>query len=42
MPYLVGGASRAGKSTLARRLLMERSIPYFSIDILMMGVATTS
>ena len=39
MLYLVGGASRAGKSTLARRLLVERRIPYFSIDILMMGFA---
>lgn len=39
MLYLVGGASRAGKSMLARKLLMQRHIPYFSIDILMMGLA---
>ena len=39
MLYLVGGASRAGKSMLARKLLMQRHIPYFSIDILMMGFA---
>jgi hypothetical protein len=39
MLYLLGGASRAGKSKLARRLLDERRIPYFSFDILMMGLA---
>jgi hypothetical protein len=38
MLYLVGGASRAGKSLLARKLLAERGIPYFSLDILMMGL----
>jgi hypothetical protein len=38
MLYLVGGASRSGKSLLARRLLMRQHIPYFSIDILMMGL----
>jgi hypothetical protein len=38
MLYLVGGASRAGKSRLARKLLTERQIPYFSLDILMMGL----
>jgi len=37
--YLVGGASRAGKSFLARRLLLQQHIPYFSLDILMMGLA---
>lgn len=39
MLYLVGGASRAGKSTLARRLLLEKQVPYFPIDALMMGFA---
>ena len=39
MLYLVGGASRSGKSTIARRLLQQHGIPYFSIDILMMGFA---
>jgi hypothetical protein len=39
MLYLVGGASRAGKSTLARRLLVQCGIPYFSLDVLMMGLA---
>jgi hypothetical protein len=38
MLYLLGGASRAGKSTLARRLLIERSIAYFSLDVLVMGL----
>jgi hypothetical protein len=39
MLYLLGGPSRAGKSALARRLLREAGIPYFSLDVLMMGVA---
>jgi hypothetical protein len=39
MLYLVGGVSRAGKSFLARRLLTQHRIPYFSLDILMMGFA---
>jgi hypothetical protein len=37
MLYFVGGASRAGKSSLARKLLMQHYIPYFSVDMLMMG-----
>jgi len=39
MLYLLGGASRAGKSKLARRLLVARQVPYLPIDILMMGIA---
>ncbi|MHB0875813.1 MAG: hypothetical protein ACYC5O_07190 [Anaerolineae bacterium] len=39
MLYLLGGASRAGKSYLARKLLKEHGVPYFSIDTLMMGLA---
>jgi len=39
MIYLVGGASRAGKSTLARRLVQQQGIPYFPIDALMMAFA---
>jgi hypothetical protein len=27
--YLIGGAARSGKTTLARRLLHERRMPYF-------------
>lgn len=38
MLYLVGGASRAGKSLLAGVLLARRGIPYFSLDVLMMGL----
>jgi hypothetical protein len=37
--YLLGGASRAGKSTLARRLLDTRRVPYFSLDFLTMAFA---
>jgi hypothetical protein len=38
MLYLLGGASRAGKSKLSRKMLMERRVPPFSLDILMMGL----
>ena len=37
MLYLVGGASRSGKSLIARKILVERRIPYLSLDWLMMG-----
>jgi hypothetical protein len=37
--YIVGGAPRAGKSILARRMLDEQKVAYFPTDILMMGVA---
>lgn len=39
MIYLVGGASRAGKSQLARGLLAQRGVPYLHLDLLMMGFA---
>lgn len=39
MIYLVGGVARAGKSKLARRLLVERGVPYLHLDLLMMGFA---
>ncbi|MEX0923215.1 MAG: AAA family ATPase [Rhodovibrionaceae bacterium] len=38
MIYLVGGCSRSGKTTLARRLLAERGVPYFSTDYLARGL----
>lgn len=34
MLYLIGGASRSGKSTLALKLLRAKQIPYFSLDLL--------
>jgi len=37
--YLVGGAARSGKTIVARRLLSERQIPYFSFDYLVSGVS---
>lgn len=37
MLYLVGGASRSGKTWLAQKLLERRKIAYFPIDALMMG-----
>lgn len=39
MIYLIGGASRSGKTTTAKRILTETNIPYFSLDYLMMGIA---
>ena len=38
MIYLIGGASRSGKSIVARELLKRNGIPYFSMDVLMMGL----
>ena len=37
MLYLVGGASRSGKTWLARTLLERQQIAYFPVDALMMG-----
>ena len=37
MLYLIGGASRAGKSMLARRLLVEHGVPGFPLDAFMMA-----
>ena len=37
MLFLVSGASRSGKTQLARKILGEKGIPYLSIDWLMMG-----
>lgn len=34
MIYLIGGAFRIGKTTLAKRILKEKGIPYISTDIL--------
>lgn len=39
MLYLIGGAPRAGKTILARRILAEHRIAYFSLDVLMSGIA---
>jgi len=38
--YLIGGASRSGKSTLARRLLDTRQVPFFCLDYLTSGLET--
>jgi len=37
MLYLVSGASRSGKTLIARKILAEKQIPYLSLDWLMMG-----
>src|ERR1700675_3722714 len=39
MLYMIGGAPRSGKTTLARRMLAEHGLPYFSIDILIASLA---
>lgn len=36
MMYLIGGAPRLGKSILAQKMLNEKSIPWFSTDVLCM------
>jgi len=35
----IGGAARTGKGILVRRLLVERQMPYLSLDVLKMGLA---
>lgn len=37
MIYLISGASRSGKSIVAKRLMSQTGIPYMPIDSLMMG-----
>lgn len=37
MLYIVSGASRAGKSLIAERMLRQKGIPYMSLDWLVMG-----
>jgi len=39
MLYMIGGAPRSGKTTLARRMLAEDGLPYFSIDTLIASLA---
>jgi hypothetical protein len=36
--HLLGGTSRSGKTTIARRLVQEKAIPYSSLDVLVMGL----
>jgi hypothetical protein len=38
MLLFIGGAARAGKGILARRLLAEMHLPYLSLDVLKMGL----
>jgi hypothetical protein len=39
MLIFLGGAARTGKGILERRLLTEQRLPYFSVDVLKMGLA---
>lgn len=38
MLYLIGGATRSGKTTLAREMLARRGVPWFSLDMLRTGL----
>ncbi|HMN26622.1 MAG TPA: hypothetical protein PKE45_00600 [Caldilineaceae bacterium] len=38
MLYLLGGAARSGKSTVAHQFLAQTGTPFFCLDYLMMGV----
>ena len=37
MIYLISGASRAGKTIIAKKLSVQKNISYFSLDWLVMG-----
>jgi hypothetical protein len=37
MLYLIGGASRAGKTIMAKKILAEKGLSYLSLDWLVMG-----
>ena len=39
MLLFIGGAARTGKGILVRRLLADMHMPYFSLDVLKMGLA---
>jgi hypothetical protein len=39
MLYIVGGAARTGKSIIASRFMQDAGVPYFSLDILMVGLS---
>lgn len=41
MLYLLGGAARSGKSIIARRILVEKRIPFFCLDHLAHAAART-
>ncbi len=39
MVYILGGASRSGKSIIARRLVIEQNIPFFCTDFLVTSLS---
>lgn len=39
MLYIIGGASRTGKSMISREFMVKTGVPCFSLDVLMMGLA---
>jgi len=38
MIYILGGASRSGKTQLTRRAVKEKGVPYFPLDALFLGL----
>ena len=38
MLYILGGAARSGKSTLARKFVDELKVPYFSVDQILIAL----
>lgn len=42
MLYVIGGASRSGKTLLSRRVVVEKQIPYFPLDALFSALAHTA
>ena len=38
MIYLIGGVSKAGKSFIAKKIMEDKKIPYFSTDFLLWGL----
>lgn len=40
MIYILGGASRSGKTLLSRRVVSEKGIPYFPLDALFGGLVS--
>ncbi len=40
MIYILGGASRSGKTLLARRAVTEKQVPYFPLDAMFGGLAS--
>src|SRR4051812_33014703 len=38
MIYLIGGASRVGKSQIAEKIFLEKKVSYLPVDVLLVGL----